>query len=354
MMDKSAANRDDPVQRSPVCGGRHARSFRRSGPRLSPPLDPSRRSFLALAAGVAASCALRPSSAAVSAAATEKYPPGRYFDMHTHLGQTWNTTKPLSAAELLKWMDANDVSQAVVLPLVSPEASSFPLSTQFVLEQTKPHRDRLIPFCCIDPRTTINGGKKGLDDMLARYADEGCRGFGEYKPGLPVDDLLSMRLYAACGRAGLPVLFHVDNLRNTDKPGLPGLEAALKQNPQTVFIGHGPGFWASISADVKTPMDLGGYPKGEVVAGGALDRLMGKYDNLYGEISAGSGAGALKRDPKFAADFLVRRQDRILFGSDYLSPGQPVPQFEVLKSMDLPEAVRAKIERENARKLLKL
>ena len=49
---------------------------------------------------------------------------------------------------------------------------------RFVLEQTKDHRDRLIPFCSIDPRTTINGAKKGVEDMVKKYIDDGCRGFG--------------------------------------------------------------------------------------------------------------------------------------------------------------------------------
>ena len=60
-------------------------------------------------------------------------PSGHYVDVHTHLGQTWNHTQPLSAAELFDWMDANDVAQAVVLPLISPESSSYPLTTDFVL-----------------------------------------------------------------------------------------------------------------------------------------------------------------------------------------------------------------------------
>jgi predicted TIM-barrel fold metal-dependent hydrolase len=221
----------------------------------------TRRFMLAAAAAGIASLAVRPHAAPAAELTAGNYPSGTFVDVHTHLGQTWNTTEPLSAADLLKWMDANDVAQAVVLPLVNPESSSFPLSTQFVLEQTKPHRDRLIPFCSIDPRTTINNGKKGVDGMLERYVELGCRGFGEHKPGLPIDDPLSVRLYAACGRHDLPVLFHLDNLRNTDKPGLPGLEAVLKANPQTTFIGHGPGFWASISGDVGRRPTSGRTPK---------------------------------------------------------------------------------------------
>ena len=102
---------------------------------------------------------------------------------------------------------------------------------------------------------------------------------------------------------------------NTDEPGLPGLERALGAHPKTVFIGHGPGWWASISGDV-TADELGGYPKKPVAPGGAVDRLMEQYPNLYGDLSAGSAKRA--RDAKFGREFLIRRADRLLFGTDYL------------------------------------
>ena len=251
-------------------------------------------------------------------------------------------------------MDAHDISHAVVLPLVNPEASSYPLTTEFVLAETKPYRDRLIPFCSIDPRTSYQGGRQGLVAMLQKYIDAGAKGFGENKPGIPIDHPLNMVLYAACGDVGLPVLFHLDNQRNTDKPGLPGLEEALKQHPQTNFVAHGPGWWASISGGV-TQADLGGYPKGMPAPGGAIDRLMSQYPNIYGELSAGSGANSISRDLAFGQDFLVRRQDRIMFGTDFLSPGQDVPQFDLFENqLTLTSDVTEKICRGNARKLLRL
>ncbi|MBC8354696.1 MAG: amidohydrolase [Planctomycetes bacterium] len=287
-------------------------------------------------------------------AANSKFPKGRYFDMHTHLGQTWNSTQVLTAEVLLRWMDANDIAQAVVLPLINPESSSYPLTPNFVLSETKPYRDRLIPFCSIDPRTSYRGGHKGLVDMLKLYIDAGAKGFGEHKPGIAFDDPRNMAIFAGCGEAGLPVLFHLDNQRNTDVPGLPGLERVLKANPETTFIGHGPGWWGSISGDA-TQADLGGYPKGKTVEGGAIDRLMESYPNIYGELSAGSGANSIRRNLEFGREFLIRRQDRIMFGTDFLSPGQAVPQFELFeKNLELPEEVQAKIFRDNARQLLKL
>jgi len=281
------------------------------------------------------------------------YPPGRYVDVHTHVGQTWNSTVILSADELLGWMDASDIAQAIVLPLTSPESSSYLITTDYVLAQTRPHRDRLIPFCCLDPRTSYTGGHTGLVSILSRWIDQGAKGFGEHKPGVKIDDPRNMALYAACGELKLPVLFHLDEQRNMDAPGLPGLEKAIREHPETIFIGHGPGWWASISKDVKQA-DLGGYPTGAVVPGGAIEVLMDKYANLYGDLSAGSGASGISRDPKFGREFLIRRADRLMFGTDYLAPGQDVPQLSLYRQLDLPPEVQAKIFRDNARRLIKL
>ena len=310
----------------------------------------SRRSFCA------AACAAGAAFAGSSRAQPVVEPPRRsvrYVDVHTHLGQTWNHTEALTARGLLEWMDEHDVAQAVVLPLVSPESSSFLLTSEFVLAETKPHRDRLIPFCCVDPRTSYSGGRRGLVDMLKRWVDGGAKGFGEHKPGLPVDDPRSMEVYAACGELKLPLLFHIDEQRNTDKPGLPGLEKALKQFPDTVFIGHGPGWWASISGDV-TQAELGGYPRGPVNPGGAIDRLMDAYPNIYGDLSAGSGAGAITRDLAFGRAFLARRADRLMFGTDYLARGQQVLQLTLFDQLDLPADVQATVFRENARRVLRI
>ncbi len=276
-----------------------------------------------------------------------------YFDMHTHVGQTWNSTKFLTPEELLRWMDANHVAQAAVLPLASPESSSYLLTPDFVLTATKPFRDRLVPFCSIDPRTSYLNGAQGLLDMLKRYVDEGAKGFGEHKCGVPIDDKRSMLVYEACAQLKLPVLFHMDNERNMDVPGLPGLARVLAAFPSVNFIGHAQGWWSSISGGIgQTEMDV--YPKTPVQPGGAIDALMDKYPNIYGDLSAGSGANAIGRDLEFGRKFLLRRADRLVFGTDFLSPGQAVPQFELLTKLDLPSDVQAKIFRGNARRLLGL
>lgn len=283
----------------------------------------------------------------------KNFPSGQFVDVHTHIGTIpAGKTEPLTASDLLRWMDGNDISQAWVLPLVSPESYPNPVPTEYVLNETKPYRDRLIPFCSIDPRNSFYGGKK-LAGQIERYVDAGAKGFGEHKVGLPLADPKNLAVYEACQSVGIPILIHIDNERNTDTPGLPGLRTVLSMFPNVNVVGHGPGTWASISGDA-TQAQLGGYPKGEVKPGGALDALLGEFQNFYLDLSAGSGANAISRDLKFGRDFIIRNKSRIMFGTDYLTIGQPIPQQEVMRSLDLPEEVQAAVFRNNARRLVGL
>lgn len=308
-----------------------------------------RRAFLAAAAGLALA-ADRP---------RRKY---RYIDIHTHLG-TFYFGRELTVDGLIELMDKHDIEKAVVLPLVSPESSPYPQTTESALAAYKAHPDRIIPFCCLDPRCTTNRperyghvtGLAGMKEILKRYKDAGCRGLGEHKVGLPFNHKLMMTLYEACQDLSLPILFHLDDIRSFDTAGLPRLEEALKEFPRLPFIGHAAGFWASISGDA-TDADFGRYPKipTPVKPGGALDRLMAKYPNLYGDLSEPGGYTAIARDRAFGREFLIRRADRLLFGTDFLMDHQTVPQFELLASMDLPDPVQEKIYRGNAIRLLGL
>ena len=275
----------------------------------------------------------------------------KFVDVHVHITQTWNERGELTARNLLRWMDVHDIGQAWVLPLISPEAWYYPITTEFVLEETRPFRDRLIPFCVVDPRTDVFGGFKHFVDLLGRYKNAGARGFGEHKWGGAIDDPRNIELLKACGETGLPVLFHLDNDRNKDVPGLPGLERLLKAAPETTLIGHGPGWWASICG-AANQRDLGGYPRGQVAPNGALDRLLGDYPNLYADLSAGSGHNAIRRDLDFGRDFMIRNADKMLLGTDYLADKQEVNQFELLDELNLPVEIQQKIFRDNAHSII--
>jgi predicted TIM-barrel fold metal-dependent hydrolase len=286
----------------------------------------TRRQFHRRAAAAAAATFASP---LVAEEPAKHYPPGTFFDFHTHIGRSTNYVEPLTAEALLRWMDAHDVAQAAVLPLASPESSAYYVTPDFVLEQTRPYRDRLIPFCSIDPRTDYAGGRRGLLGILSRWVEAGAKGFGEHKTGLAIDDPLNKKVYDVCAELKLPVLIHMDNHRNSDQPGLPGLARVLEEFPTVNFLGHAFGWWSNISGGITTA-DMGASSRGRpVVPGGAIDRLMDKYPNLYGDLSATGGAEAISRDLKFGREFLLRRADRLVFGSDYFSPGQKVLQFEL-------------------------
>ena len=286
----------------------------------------------------------------------------QYIDIHTHLGAFYHG-RNLTAELLVRFMDQHPVEKACVLPLVSPESAPVPQPVSTALEAYKDFPERLIPFCVVDPRAVTAPGQrtghvagvKGIVDILKRYQDAGCRGLGEHKTGLLFDAPQQMFLYEACDTVGFPILFHLDDIRNPDTPGLPRLERVLKSFPKLPLIGHAAGFWASISADA-TIEDFGRYPNvpTPVVPGGALDRLMEKYPNLYGDLSEPGGEKAIARDLQFGREFIIRRADQLLFGTDVLMPDQPIPQFALLDSLNLPEEVQFKIYRGNAIKLLKL
>jgi predicted TIM-barrel fold metal-dependent hydrolase len=179
-----------------------------------------------------------------------------------------------------------------------------------------------------------------VEAKLTAYVDGGIRGYGEHKTGLPFTHPLSMDIYHIAGELGLPVLFHMDNRLNTDDVGLPGLERVLRELPGTTFIAHAQLWWAHISAEVDPSV---GYPQGPVAPGGAVDRLLATYPNLYADLSAFSGYNAVTRDPEFTAGFLERNWSRLLFGTDYLAAAQELPIVEWLEQYPLDEAKKAAI-----------
>ena len=61
---------------------------------------------------------------------------------------------------------------------------------------------------------------------------------------------------------------------------------------------------------------------------------MRKYPNLYGDLSAGSGCNALKRDEEYGIKFMNEFQDRLMFGIDnYSTPDDPPPLMVYLKEL---------------------
>jgi predicted TIM-barrel fold metal-dependent hydrolase len=211
--------------------------------------------------------------------------------------------------------------------------------------------DRFLLGYAPDPRKP--DACERLRAMTAIYGVQMC---GELKLRMMYDDLDALRMYRVAGELGLPVLVHIDyefpNSYNFPRPnwwyggGIEPFARAVAACPDTVFVGHAPGFWAHISNDDQ--FDKVAYPSGKVVPGGRIVQLLDRYPNLFCDTSGGSGCNALTRDPAYALEFLTKYQDRILFGRDDFNSDLQ----DFLDSLPLPADVRAKIDSGNLERLL--
>lgn len=274
------------------------------------------------------------------------------FDAHTHLvPMEARGNDPLSADELVRWMNAYGVDRAVVLAFDSPEAYPIQSPSWWILEEAAAYPERLVPFCTIDPRTLVYG-EETAEDLLERYIDRGARGFGELKVGMPIDDERLEPIYERCADYGLPVLFHTDRHSMRDEVGLPRLESVLASYPEVDFVAHAHGWWAHMAADVE-PSDLGSIPEGSIDSRGRIWELLAEYDNVYADVSTLAGWNALTRDEALGQAFLETHHDQIVFGTDYLYPGQRVPHFELFDRFDLEREAWADIRYRNVESLLR-
>lgn len=275
------------------------------------------------------------------------------IDAHVHLGPAF--AKPvgepwLTAEQLVDRMNRWGIDRAVLLPLDSPEASPRGFfSNHDCLTAYHRFPERLLPFCCVDPR------RPDAVDLLPEWREAGCLGFGEHKTELAIDDFRSQRLYKACGELNWPVLIHLDHLApfqlNWDEPGLPRFQRLVEELPHVTFIMHGPGWWSELSAHAPPGVI---YPPGPLELGGVADRLLSEAPNVYADLSAYSAYNALTRDPDFTPGFLKRNWQKLLFGTDYLKPGQECPIVEWVRKVDISEEWREAIQEGNLRRLLRL
>ena len=301
-----------------------------------------------------------------------------FIDIHAHI--TYGDCPALAAGilgrppfdlgVLLRRMDREGIEKSVLLPLMNAEVIDRygVAGNQEVLRAAQRYPDRIVPFCCADPRSMLAwGDPKGSGSfrkLLAIYRDLGCKGVGEVCGAVPVDDERYQRLYEAAGELNMPLIFHFQrpggrSYGATDLFHLPGLERMLKMFPRTTFIGHSMAFWSELSGEVAEA-DSERYLQKPYAQKGRLWELMKKYPNLGGDISAGSGACALSCDPEHGAEFMTEFQDQLYFGTDrFTSEDEPVPPQIPLMNNWLAEGkisrtVYDKIARGNAVKLLGL
>jgi len=240
---------------------------------------------------------MRPLRAQQPAAAEWPWP---VIDIHAHLRQ--------DVAGNIAHMEGAGVSKAVLLANVS--------AAERARDAVKQYPNRFVRFASID----VRDGEAA--ELLTREIRAGALGFGEIKSQVEAAGPEMQRLYAIAAELSVPITIHFQEVTQPGSPGtyntgLKTFDAMLRKFPKTKFIGHADAFWANVSADYAEDTS---YPKGPIKPGGVTDRFLSEYPNLFADMSANSGNNFLNRDPEFAAAFLVRHQDKLMFGSDCSCP----------------------------------
>jgi predicted TIM-barrel fold metal-dependent hydrolase len=308
------------------------------------------------------------------------------IDIHNHLHELEE------AATYLKEMDEAGVLQCVSLD----GRSKDDFYKKHLAASARDAKGRFIVFFVPDfEKIDVPDYGKKEAEKLEQAVKAGCRGLKIYKElGLVhkdksgklirIDDPRLDPIWAKCGELGIPVLIHIsdplafftpidkyneryDELAGNpswaffDTSKYPGKEELLQQrnnvferHPHTIFIG----------AHVATlPEDLG-----------RVALWLDTYPNLYVDISA--RISDLGRQPYTARKFMIKYQDRVLFGSDtapnaavyriyyrfletddeYFDPGGGFNQQGrwAIYGLSLPDEALEKIYNRNAMKIFKL
>jgi predicted TIM-barrel fold metal-dependent hydrolase len=271
-------------------------------------------------------------------------------------------TPELRFSEIIKKKyDELGIEKGILLPEVSPECGFSIQSNEEVYELTKKYSDLFYWYCSLDPRMGNNSPSTDFSYFLNHYKSLGAKGMGELMANLYVDDPLMENLFFHCAECNMPVIIHIAPSTYgyygiIDELGLPRLEKIIKKYPKLKILGHSQPFWAEIGNDV-TDENRNSYPEGKVKEG-RIVKLMREYENLYGDMSAGSGFNAISRDPEFGYRFIEEFKDKLFFGTDICAPHNNMLLSHWLdkayEEKNISEDAYRKISRENAIRILGL
>lgn len=245
------------------------------------------------------------------------------IDIHVHTSESgWPAFEGgiafATPEELIEMYDALGIEKGVLLPAL-PDSAFVTNSNDEIYRITQKYPDRFSWFCNFEPWQVKNSAELDFVPALQWCKDHGAKGVGEIIANVPFDDPRVLNLLGCCEQVGMPFLFHI-GAEGNDYGLIAGerlekLETVLKMFPKLKFFGHSQRFWEEISNYEYRDPDYN-FNKGKVIPGGAVVRLMRKYPNLYGDLSATSGYNAMTRDPEFTYGFMEEFADRLFYGTD--------------------------------------
>lgn len=277
-----------------------------------------------------------------------------FIDVHSH---QWNLTKD-KIEKLVKEMDDLNMVAMVNLSGRGFDREAGDIGGQEYLASMARRIEgeapgRIALFTNVSFKTI---GSKGWSDEAVRQLEEdvknGASGLKIYKSlGMGINDIDGNRVaiddpridpvWAKCGELGIPVLIHAadpksfwdphdeQNERWLELKLRPGRKRSatdpapweqiiaeqhqvFKQHPSTTFINAHMGWMAN---------DLA-----------ALSQHLDTYPNV--NVGIGAVIAELGRQPRYAREFFIKYQDRILFAKDAYNPEEFYTYFRVLETAD--------------------
>jgi uncharacterized protein len=270
------------------------------------------------------------------------------IDFHGHPPQL---TSPEALAGVVKAMDDLNVRRMVVN---NPQLRGESLRQWMAVASATPHKDRFIYFTSVAfGRVVSPGFGRAAADQLEADVKAGAKGIQEIAKGvgltvtradgsrLPIDDPELDPLWEAAARLRIPVFIHTADPqkfwdpidysnerwlelalfrdRRYQDPAYPRFETLaaerdrlFRKHPKTTFVTAHLGWHAN---------DLA-----------RLGRMFDEMPNVYSEI--GAVLYDIGRQPRFAHDFFVKYQDRLLFGKDNYQPDEYPYYWRVLETSD--------------------
>lgn len=324
----------------------------------------SRRSFL-----ITSALATAGSSFSLKGDGASKAEP--IIDIHQHVNyggqrdlKTWQQIRPARSDEQLIAHQRNmGITTTILLPAGKPVyTESTHQGRSNGLESTCTSNEACMKIAKMYPGEFLFGANEVADleeapATIEKFLKLGAVIIAEQKFGVDCDSAAMQKLYKLAEAYDVPILMHWQV--GSYNYGFERFYKMLQKYPKTKFIGHAQTWWANIDKKCDNdPHHL--YPAGKVTPGGITDKYLSDYPNMFGDLSAGSGNNALKRDPEHARWFMEKHQDKLVFGSDCTDtigrgPGcTGASTISLVKKLSNSKAIERKLLYENAKKMFRI
>ena len=268
------------------------------------------------------------------------------IDIHSH------QPAPISAEQLATVVKSMDPLNLRIL-INATGATGDRLVQSIAAIRNSPDKDRMAMFTNISFNNVDAGFPQRIVQQLETDAKNGALGVGEIMKNfglrarkadgsrLHIDDPMLDPIWEACARLNLAVLIHTADPQEFFEPitltNERWLELALypdRRYPASQF----PSF-----ETINTERDnlFRRHPKTKFIMAhlgwhannlGRVAKMFDDMPNVYGEV--GAVLYDLGRQPRSAHDFLVKYQDRVLFGKDSYQPDEFPYYWRVFETAD--------------------